>query len=241
MLRLATPSLALHKPPLNVVLGGIASFFPFHAAMCDYWFLRELQWCYLFMGIGELLDQIRAYYLDRFQDEILIYQRAPQTQVFVEAVILDASGAPARSGTLDLPMRLDLVTVTEGTADQSVAIDTEGMLGFAPISFDWSDHLRVHLKPFQWNSCPVELTSDRDFGELAPLVSWFEKWFNEREKSDKPFFGVLHALSDPVLESGGNSLEFDVDFGSAPVEALEELVDACQMVGATAVSIGIDS
>ena len=75
------------------------------------------------MGIGELLDQIRAYYLDRFQDEILIYQRAPQTQVFVEAVILDASGAPARSGTLDLPMRLDLVTVTEGTADQSVAID----------------------------------------------------------------------------------------------------------------------
>ena len=51
----------------------------------------------------------------------------------------------------------------------------------------------------------------------------------------KSISGVIHFISDPKREDVATI--FEVDFGSAPVEAFEELLDAFQASGAKKIEI----
>ena len=52
----------------------------------------------------------------------------------------------------------------------------------------------------------------------------------------KNFQEVVHGLGDPVLRDGETTLT--VDFGSAPVTAFEEFLDALAQMGASSGTIG---
>jgi hypothetical protein len=43
-------------------------------------------------------------------------------------------------------------------------------------------------------------------------------------------------MSDPILQ--GKTLTFSVDFGTSPVEAFEEMIDALRNTGAAEVEVG---
>lgn len=188
------------------------------------------------MGLGELLDQIRMYYLERYRDAMAGCISDADCRMVIEAPFLDANGKPVLEGRLNLPLRGDIFFLKQDQATKSIQIDTENMLGFSPLRFQWKQGLSVHLMPFKWNWLPLTASPARGVHELAPIKDWFERWFEEREIRTDEFFGVVHFLSDPEVTDLG--LQFYIDLGSAPVEAFETLLDSCVEIGATSVSIG---
>lgn len=68
---------------------------------------------------------------------------------------------------------------------------------------------------------------------------WFDRWFDgedTRQPDEHGLCGVIHFLADPEHE--GNATILQVDFGSAPEEAFEELLDALRDSGVTKIEIG---
>ena len=81
------------------------------------------------MRVGELLDQVRQYYVDRFiksQDELLAQQN---TRLILEPELRGSDGAVVTEGALQLPLRTDMAVIKEGGAT-TLSIDTERMLSF---------------------------------------------------------------------------------------------------------------
>ena len=142
----------------------------------------------------------------------------------------------AREGPFRLPMRGDVFVIAEGGAQESLQVDTDTMLGFEPIAFDWNETLSVELRPFQWNWCPVELLPAEGSTDLSPLVEWFNRWFDGQTGAAGTLQDVVHFMSDPELTE--NAIVTSIDFGSAPIDAFEELLDACSSAGAVGVRIG---
>ncbi|MHB0971228.1 MAG: hypothetical protein ACYC7A_06145 [Thermoanaerobaculia bacterium] len=126
------------------------------------------------------------------------------------------------------------MVVGDGEATEVLNVDTETMVSFQPFGFVW-ESASVTLRPFQWNWC--EVAASGDMLALEPIVAWFRAWFREDEDgSPDAFLGAVHFLSDPEIAEG--TVTFAVDLGSAPVEALEGLLDAAISAGATRVSVG---
>src|SRR5689334_16433026 len=101
------------------------------------------------MGLGELLDQIREYYLERLiaaAEE----QSSKKRTVILEPALCNESGEVVAAGALQLPLRRDLAVVQKGEVTELLTIDTQAMLSFEPIAFTWGEGLKVTLGPFQW-------------------------------------------------------------------------------------------
>ncbi len=186
--------------------------------------------------LGELLDSVRAYYLERFREEIEEREADPAQDVLAEAVLVDEQGEPVREGALQLALRIDVVVLRDGECTDQITVDTQKMLSFDPVEFTWEGSLRVQLAPFQWNMCPLALSPALSLEQLAPLRGWFERWFEESDGAEPPFSHCVHYLSDPEQEDGECRLALDL--GSAPTESFEELLDACRSAGAPSARIG---
>jgi hypothetical protein len=72
------------------------------------------------------------------------------------------------------------------------------------------------------------------------LDAWRAKWLDMERGADPNdedgLSGVAHYLAPAVAEGGGYL--FEIDFGSAPIEALMELIDALVRGGATEIELG---
>jgi hypothetical protein len=186
------------------------------------------------MGLGELLDQIRQYYLDRLiaaAEE----RSSDKTTVILEPVLRNCNGEAVAEGELHLPLRKDLAILQNGVVKELLTIDTKGMLSFEPIAFDWGDSLRVSLRPFQWQSMILRMPR-RKRADWQPLMDWFWRWFRQDEDGGDGLLDVVHFLSDPQLSA--KVVTFEADLGSAPVEAFEELLDAVAALGNKRCEIG---
>jgi hypothetical protein len=187
------------------------------------------------MGLGELLDQVRQYYLDRL---IAAAEKrlSRKTTVILEPVLRSSSGEAVAAGELQLPLRKDLAVLQNGEVKELLTIETKGMLAFEPITFGWGDRLQVVLGPFQWQQMTFRLPQ-RKRTDWQPLKEWFRHWFQEEEDGgEDSLLGVVHFLSDPGVS--GKDVAFEVDLGSAPVEAFEELLDAVAALGVRQCEIG---
>lgn len=186
------------------------------------------------MGIGELLDSIRDFYLEKFASQIEELQG--NLTIIVEPALLTKDGEYAIEGELGLPYRTDIITTQNGEVVDSLMVDTEEMLSFQGINFEWQDEFQVEMLPFQWNFCPCEMQNGPENPDWMNIKDWFFKWFEEHELDDPHFNGCLHYMSDPKME--GDRYKIDIDLGSAPVEAFEELLDAIAATGFSAMRIG---
>ena len=128
------------------------------------------------MRIGELLDQVRQYYVDRFiktRDELLAEQN---TRLILEPESR-SDGIVVTEGALQLPLRTDMAVIKDGAA-KTVSIDTERTLSFDPISFIWGAGLEVRLGPFQWQAMRLQVPLP-ETTRWQPLRDWFWRWFKE--------------------------------------------------------------
>jgi len=190
------------------------------------------------MTVGQLLDAIRNRYLKQFCRCIAEVQKAGM-EPMAEAAYRDEDGGLAREGVLSLPMRLDIVGFAEGEAKGTFRVDSDSMLSFEPIDFEWSGGLPTRLAPFHWDGCHIRAAGIRQETNWAHVRGWFDRWFDgedSRQPDGDGLCGVIHFLSDP--EHDGGTTSFEVDFGSAPEEAFEEFLDALRDSGATRIEIG---
>lgn len=188
------------------------------------------------MQLGELLDAIRDGYVDAYAAwaKDLAASR-PDAELVLEPALLDSEGTVLREGDLDVGLRLDGILI-DGEAMEQLSFDSEKMVRFDPFAFDWNDRLTVDVSPFFWDSLDVEI-SGASAGAVAPaLRAWFERSFrHEQDGGDVPQ-GLVHFVSE--LTTDGETVHFNVDLGSAPVEALEGILDAMSEAGASSVALG---
>lgn len=123
------------------------------------------------MTLGDLLGQIREYYLSRFRKQLEEIQRSGQSAIS-EEVLRTSDGMPAREGVLELPMRVDLIVVEGGRVVDSIRIDTEKMLTFAPFELTW-DGMLVRVSGFKWNEMRFTCTCGDTPIAMGPLQAWF--------------------------------------------------------------------
>lgn len=182
--------------------------------------------------LGQILDRIRALYLEHLDAALSKAMKSPGARVIVEPAFRTKAGDLAREGALGLPLRGDLF---DGTT--LVRVDSTRSLSFEPFEFAWAGSLQVRMEPFFWDSCSLRLEGPAP--AWTPLTDWFARWFDEddqRAPAYEGFYGVVHFLADPA--PSGPAFESSVDFGSAPVEAFEQLLDAAGALGARRIRIG---
>lgn len=189
------------------------------------------------MALGQLLDQIRDYYVSRFIDAINEHAADDETTVAHESAFRNSDGDIVTEGELGLPTRGDLFIIRDGAVVDSLQIDTEGMLSFDPITFSWPENrLSVDLGPFQWNWMQLRVFGLPPKANWEPLRDWFLRWFQDDDPAADQLLGGVHFMSDPSSADG--CAEVSIDLGSAPVESLEELLDAVGGMDAKRVQIG---
>lgn len=187
--------------------------------------------------LGQLLDQIRDYYVSRFIDALEEHSSADGVTIAHEPAFCDENGDVVTAGELSLPARGDLLVIRDGAVSDSLRIDTDGMLSFEPIAFDWPDNnLHIDLHPFQWNWMELRIFGLKTDTDWTPLRDWFIGWFQETDPADDELLGGVHFMSDPEYRSEFSQLS--IDLGTAPVEAFEELLDALGQMEAARVHIG---
>jgi hypothetical protein len=88
--------------------------------------------------------------------------------------------------------------------------------------------------PIAWNGIEFRCVPEH-FPEEA-LALWGNRWITDESPPFGPqdsLTGIIHSVTEPCL--AGSHVEFSVDFGSAPVAALDELVN---LLGGSLRSIG---
>lgn len=189
------------------------------------------------MAVGQLLDQIRDYYVSRFIDAIKEHSADDGVTVVREPAFCNVDGDVVSQGQLALPARGDLLVVRDGAVSESLQIDTDGMLSFEPIAFDWPENnLDVELRPFQWNWMQLRIYGLQPDADWTPLCKWFRRWFQDHDPANDELLGGVHFLSDP--QAGNGYSQVSIDLGTAPVVTFEELLDALGQLGADRVQIG---
>jgi hypothetical protein len=177
------------------------------------------------IAVGEILESL-AESLDRGLDvRTEPKQRTPQ-------------GGIAREGRLALPRRCDLL-VRRREGDLVRQVRSEKLLRFEPVTLVEPDGFVCVITPFRWDAALVvvtagALTHEPDWG---PVRRWYLEWFQSRFTDEAPDLdGSLHRLSGPeTLEDGWR---FELDLGSAPVEALSDMIGAFAATGVARIRIG---
>jgi hypothetical protein len=181
------------------------------------------------MNLIALIEQIRSTYLGRFA------AAAAESQLYVEPVARLADGSAALSGELNTPFRHDLFR-PDGNALLAVASDK--LFDFAPLSVDLAQ-TTLTVAPFSWDGLSLGVQGLADDVIAFDVRHWFLRWFDEGEANAlnaEGLNGVVHFVGDPALLE--HAVQFQIDLGSAPAEALMELLTVLANRGATTLSVG---
>ncbi|MEM1383930.1 MAG: hypothetical protein AAF713_13130 [Pseudomonadota bacterium] len=156
--------------------------------------------------------------------------------VHAEPMVRDANGRSLRDGALKLPRRADLRVVANGHALVR-RVETEQRLAFDPVTMVAPNGFAAVFTPFDWDSCEIEVEPGASKPDWAPLRRWFLEWIQSRFTEVSPDLeGAVHSIEGPFDIPKG--WRFSVDFGSAPVECIGDLMDAFAESGAARIRIG---
>ena len=191
------------------------------------------------MNLDQILEQSRSCYLRQFS-EAFTKVTADGQPATIEAAFRNENGELSKVGAMSLPWRGDIFVIREGQPPECVSVDSEVWLAFEPFSIELGDNVTAEMAPFYWDGCNISTFGILEQTDWSYLKTWFTKWFDVEDLGNadaEGFLGVIHFLSDPKFD--GSKTEFQVDFGSAPVAAFRELLDALKASGAATIQVGI--
>jgi hypothetical protein len=136
-----------------------------------------------------------------------------------------------------LPFRLyraDMAANADG-GPQIQEVNPATHLSFEPFGVELSEGLTAAVHPFVWNdigiSSNVAIPSEQ-------VEAWALRWHDMEDqfpKDEHGLQGVIHSVS--YENSLDNGALLTIDFGSAPIQALQELIELLVACGASHVSI----
>jgi hypothetical protein len=162
------------------------------------------------------IEPVRALYLEQFRRVVSATANAQ-----LEPALRNSDGALATDGKLRLPYRPDLLPRSGGP---SITIDAPERARIQPCATHYGS-TQISVAPFSWDGANVSVLGDD--GNWVPARQWFYRWFDPEDKNvlnEEGFHGVVHFMSDPEAIKGGASVT--IDFGSAPIEAFDSLLEA---------------
>jgi hypothetical protein len=169
-------------------------------------------------GGDNMFEELRAHYMPRFE-RALSDHRQELTRVVAE-VMLELP----RPSEPELLHRIYRVDILGQAPDGSKAIEVNvDQLSPRRASLEGFG-IPVSLHPAVWNGLEFEV--DGDPPPEAGLLAWIAKWIDiddERYDEGADFQGVIHNCFRPSRSEAGYRIS--VDFGSAPIEAVHELID----------------
>ena len=179
------------------------------------------------MTFAELMGAIRSSYA-----EVLAKAVAGHAPALSEAALRHADGTLKTNGQPPLPHRFDAFHA-DGV---NRMVDAERQLRFDAFSFPING-MTVSVAPFTWDWLGLEIVGDPLVAGAA-CAAWFLRWFDEEDENEPDadgLRGVVHYMGDPRAIEGG--IELRIDLGSAPDEALDDLLFALADAGIGAVRL----
>jgi len=184
------------------------------------------------MDFYSVLDAGRSHYLQHYRAALTRY-REEFTPSAAEVTIERTGSKEPRPYCY---YRLDLASGAVSPPNLTeVNIDPHTSL--APTVFEPRPGLRVTLSSFVWNG--VEFVADAPPADPSCIASWVEHWLdlNDAKPTDADgLAGVVHSVTSPSVDANGWS--FSVDFGSAPVDAVRELLARLHEAGLKTLRVG---
>lgn len=177
------------------------------------------------MDSQTFFSQMRDYYVDQFL-AFVGEQRQDSKQGAAE-VLLQLS---EESGAYQGMYRADFIR-DDSEEPELVDFIPEAELSFEPIEGTIGDAELV-IEHLRWDDVVIS----HDVEELPPehIAAWFRTWFDpqgERQVANAELTETVHSL---VVAEG----VLGVDFGTAPSEALEDLLSMLVDAGATQIHVG---
>jgi hypothetical protein len=179
--------------------------------------------------IINVLSQVRERYLECYVVSLDAYRttHAPSApEILLE---LDREGPLAYKF-----YRVDMGSNASGEFDVQ-EVNPETHLDFEPIH-EKINSVDISLAPIAWNG--VELVARLKEFEPGLVEGWTLKWLDVEDLHIQDRHGlqsVIHSVVKPELE--GNALHLSIDFGSAPIDSLKELLAILEGMGAAQVHI----
>ncbi len=177
----------------------------------------------------EIVEAVRDVYVRQYSE--FVGGLSEDTHI-VEPVLLDAEGAFAVEGPLNLPHRADFALLETGelamfTAEKSVV--------FEAFSFPLGA-TQIVISPFHWDSALVRVTGKWDEHSSRLFEEWYRSAFGDDDATyNLAIRNVVHFVSDPEISQSGYT--FTADLGTAPASTLGDLLLA--LLGNTPESIEV--
>ena len=184
--------------------------------------------------LADLLASVRTHYVDMFEAALAEMREKGHTLI-IEPPMVDAEGALAREGELNLGARYDLAMV-EGDGATPSMFSPSKMLTFTAEAFHGAG-LDIVVAPFQWDNARIAIDGEPKAVAMA-LAEWFEGALAAPDDiSEDGIQRAAHFLSDPVVE--GRTSLVQADLGTVDVHIVMALFDALRLAGASRVELGL--
>ncbi len=164
----------------------------------------------------------RAKYLAVFH-QLIDSIRAAEPAAVVELMLLIGDGSNPHGSQFNLPLRIDIVSGPPAKP-KLTAVELDEYAGFQTVHLRLPSGRSAKLCHFPWYHCDVIFRGSSE--SWSPVLAWFDDWFDIGERNlpdQRGLTGVIHSMSEP--KGAGSQQCFTVDFGSAPIEAFEKLIN----------------
>jgi hypothetical protein len=176
-----------------------------------------------------LAEQVRSHYLKGYLESLSEFRSS------------HSPSAPEVMFELprEAPLAFKLYRVDMGSNSSSgfkvKEANLETHLEFEPFRERGASGLELTVFPIAWNGVEFQgdFTSDTEL-----LEQWALKWLDAEDQHQQNEHGlqsVIHSVTK--LEEQDGLVGFSIDFGSAPVEALSELLAVFGSMGATSIKV----
>jgi hypothetical protein len=179
-------------------------------------------------------------------DEVMHYfeaVRSSYTRTLEHAIRAEVSKNPdarvyeevvARTGDSSYKTCWDIAIEHGDGRMEPVLVDLHAFLPWEPARFRVGN-LSVLVEPFLWHVCSIVARPAPAEHDFAALADWFDRWFERAKQPSERFRNAVHWMSDPELKAGHLCLQ--VDLGSAPPDALLDLLRAIDAMAASSAAI----
>jgi hypothetical protein len=179
--------------------------------------------------IADILTNIRQPYIDQLS------RIAASADFHIEPALRGRDGSVVYEGALATPYRCDLV---HKDTFKTVSVDATEYVRFDEVRCDIGD-TRVHLSGFSWDELTLAVAGMPRTTVEQVMRNWFLHWFDDNDSNaanPEGLYGVVHFMSDPF--DAGSAVRFEVDLGSAPVDAVTALIEELCEQGASELKLG---
>ena len=184
------------------------------------------------MQLLDLVLKVRELYVSELRRTI--DDRKLSLPAFVSELLIEPSGSHPEDPDIYRVFRIDMIS--GGRENPTLSdLNIDSYVSFDPFETTFG-RLCMQISPFHWYALECRfLIYEQAF---APFETWARTWLDPEDRRPRDAHGlqgVIHSVTRPELRN--HHWITSIDFGSAPVSAFVELLNAFQVMNVTSLEI----